>query len=78
MWNYRLDDPAFTDHKITLDNGASFDLLHTSQLIAEKKAFLAERNKVMEVLKAPPVVKKEVKKAAAKTPAKPVIVAKKK
>lgn len=69
MWNYQLNDPAFTEQVVKLDNGLTMDLGKMQQLINEKKEFMAERKKMLEVLKEPEPKVKEVKKGG-KTPVK--------
>ena len=65
MWRYELADPTYTQPVVTLDNGVKYDLVKTQELINEKNAFLNQRRKSMQILKAPePVV---AKKGAVKT-----------
>jgi hypothetical protein len=47
MWNYQLNDAAFTETEVTLDNGVTMNLAETQRLIDEKKAFLSQRAKQM-------------------------------
>ena len=62
MWRYDMTDAAFTQPQAQLDNGITYDLLGRHKLIEEKKEFLKLREKAMQVLKEPEVVKKDPKK----------------
>ncbi len=76
MWNYQLNDAAFTEQQVTLDNGLTMNLGETQRLIDEKKAFLSQRSKQMQWIGEPEpeldeaaqmkIAKKEAEKAKAK------------
>ena len=44
-WSYELNDSAFTEQQVKLDNGVTMDLGYTQQLLNEKKEFLSKRKK---------------------------------
>lgn len=72
-WRYSISDPTYTPPLVQLENGLQFNLAEHAQQMEEKNQFLAERSKMMQVLKEPePVAKKAPAKpkTAAKTPAK--------
>ena len=71
MWKYQVNDVAFTEQEVVLDNGLTFNLGEVQKLIDEKKEFLSRRTKSMQWFKEPAAIVKVVKKAAPKGKAPP-------
>lgn len=61
VWQYQLNDPAFTKPEVELDNGLRVNIVQMQEAMDEKKAFLAERKKMIEWIKPPEPKVKETK-----------------
>lgn len=70
VWNYSFDDPEFTKPNVSTDNGVRMNLLEWQERMDEKKAFLKERQRMIEWIKKP---EKEVKDPKAKKGKKAVV-----
>lgn len=81
MWQYQLDDAAFTKQEVTIENGNTYNLGETQRLIQEKHEFLRKRSKSMQWFVEPVKEVKASKKPVAKGKVPPKgtpVVAKKK